>query len=253
MAPPPPPAVTAVVSVATLQPDISPGELVSIMGTNLSTPPITSQYDGSGLYPTLLGNTKVTFNGTPAPLLYVSTGQVDAVVPYGVAGANSLNVIVTHYGVASPAFSIPLVDTSPGICIASQSCSKEGGILNAASRSLNMVTPNNAEIPAPKGSAITIFATGAGLWKRSVPDGSVVLNAFPPSVPFSLAPAAPVSLTIGGLPATILYAGSAPFKVSGVLQVNAVVPDGVDSGPQPVVLTIGERNNSQQQLTVAVQ
>ena len=72
-------------------------------------------------------------------------------------------------------------------------------------------------------------------------------------MPFSLAPAAPVSLTIGGLPATILYAGSAPFKVSGVLQVNAVVPDGVDSGPQPVVLTIGERNNSQQQLTVAVQ
>jgi uncharacterized protein (TIGR03437 family) len=66
-------------------------------------------------------------------------------------------------------------------------------------------------------------------------------------------PAAPVSLTIGGLPARFLYIGPAPYRVFGMLQMNAVVPDGIESGPQPVVLTIGGNNNAQQQITVAVQ
>src|SRR5437868_6501559 len=42
------------------------------------------------------------------------------------------------------------------------------------------------------------------------------------------------SLTIGRQPAQILYAGAAPYMVSGVMQVNAVVPDGIGSGPQPI-------------------
>lgn len=44
-----------------------------------------------------------------------------------------------------------------------------------------------------------------------------------------------------------------PGLISGVLQVNAVVPGGAASGPQPVLLTIGENDNSHQQVTVAVQ
>jgi uncharacterized protein (TIGR03437 family) len=64
---------------------------------------------------------------------------------------------------------------------------------------------------------------------------------------------APVSVTIGGQPATIRYAGAAPYQVLGIFQVNAVVPEGIGSGPQPIVLTAGENSNSQQQVTVAVQ
>jgi uncharacterized protein (TIGR03437 family) len=69
----------------------------------------------------------------------------------------------------------------------------------------------------------------------------------------SVTPVAPVSLTIGGQPAKILYAGAAPFLVSGVLQVNAIVPEGIGSGPQPLVLRVGQSSNAQQQVTVAVQ
>ncbi len=93
-----------------------------------------------------------------------------------------------------------------------------------------------------------IFATGAGLWNQPVPSGSVVLG---PTLP-PLAPAAPVSLTIGGQAAKILYAGAALDRVSGTLQLNAVVPEGVASGPQPLVLTIGQNSNSQQRVTVAI-
>ena len=94
---------------ATLQPSISPGELVSIFGTHLSTPPITTQYDSAGLYPSSLGisrtgtpGTQVTFNGTPAALLYVSQTQINAQVPYEVAGQKNVTVVVTHNFAPSP-------------------------------------------------------------------------------------------------------------------------------------------------------
>ena len=58
------------------------------------------------------------------------------------------------------------------------------------------------------------------------------------SDPGRTALAAPVSLTIGGRPATIQYAGGAPYQVMGMFQVNAKVPDGIGSGPQPVVVTV---------------
>jgi trimeric autotransporter adhesin len=112
---PQPPTVTATVSAASLQPAISPGQIVSIFGTHLSTPPITAQFDSAGLYPASLGNTRVTFNGVAAPLLYVSTTQINAQVPYEVAGQKSVNVVITHNAAASPPFSMPILDTSPGI------------------------------------------------------------------------------------------------------------------------------------------
>ena len=66
-------------------------------------------------------------------------------------------------------------------------------------------------------------------------------------------PAATVAVSIGGLPAQITYAGAAPDLISGVLQVNAVIPAGLTPGPQPLLVTIGRSNNSQQHVTVAIQ
>ncbi|MFN0166667.1 MAG: hypothetical protein ACKV22_09570 [Bryobacteraceae bacterium] len=68
-----------------------------------------------------------------------------------------------------------------------------------------------------------------------------------------LAPTAtPVTVTIGGQPAQIQYSGPAPFQPIGVIQVNAFIPDTVASGPQPVVLTIGQ-SNAQQKVTSVIQ
>ena len=50
--PAPPPKIGAIVSAATFQPTISPGEVVSIFGANIGTPPISGQADSSGFYPT---------------------------------------------------------------------------------------------------------------------------------------------------------------------------------------------------------
>jgi len=254
--PPPPPRVTAIVNAATLQPEIAPGTLVSILGTNLSTPPITAQYDAAGLYPKSLGDTAVTFNGIAAPLLYVSTTQVNAVVPFGVAGQKTVEVLLTHYEPAPP-FSMPLVPTAPGIFTASQTGRGLGAIVNEDGISR---TPNSADNPAPKGSVVAIFATGAGEWvlppvsgglPQRLIDGSIYI--LPGGLAFTPRPAAPVSVTIGGLPARLQYSGAAPYQVYGKLQVNAIIPDNIAPGLQPLVLRIGDTDNARQEVTVAVQ
>jgi uncharacterized protein (TIGR03437 family) len=83
----------------------------------------------------------------------------------------------------------------------------------------------------------------------SSPDGSSTSAASADELP---RPAANVSVTIGGLPATVLYAGAAPDAPSGLLQVNAQIPDGVPHGQSvPVFLTIGQ-TTSLAVVTVAI-
>jgi uncharacterized protein (TIGR03437 family) len=216
--------------------------MVSIFGENLGTPPVSSQFDSGALFPTTLGNSTVEFNGVPGALLYVSTSQINAMLPFGLAGQKSVDIVVTHNRGKSPPFSVALSDTAPGIFTATQNGSGQGAIM------INGVSFNSADNPAPKGSVITMFGTGAGLWKESFPEGSAFIGG-----PAGAHLVAPVSLTIGGLAATLRYAGAAPYQVLGMFQVNAVVPDGIGSGPQPVVLTVGQNNNAQQQVTVTVQ
>lgn len=246
VAPPPPPTVSSVVSAASLQPQISPGELISIFGANIGTPPISGQYNDAGLYPASLGNTSVTIGGKPAPLLFVSTTQINAVVPFEVAGQKTVDVVVTHDDVAAPTVSVPIADTAPAIFTATGTGKGQGAIQNATSPIA--ATPNNAANPAPPGSVVAIYATGGGLLSQTVEDGSILISVIQPAS----GPQAPLSLTIGGKPAQINYAGAAPFEVAGMLQINAVVPQGIGSGAQPVVIKIGNNDNSAQQVTVAV-
>jgi len=247
VAPPPPPAITSILNSASLQPSVSPGAMVSIFGSNLGTPPVDGHYDDSGLFPTALGNTTVTFNGTSAALLYVSTVQINAVVPYEVAGQKSVSVVVTHDSVASPAFSLPLSATSPAIFTVSQNGQGEGAILNDDPNVAP--TPNSAQNPAAKGIPISMYVTGGGLLSQKLQDGGIPLIIGEPPY-FNIA--APVSVKIGGQPAQVIYAGAIPYQVAGMLQVNAIVPSNIGSGAQPVILTIGDNDNAAQQVTVAV-
>jgi len=175
------------------------------------------------------------------------------VAPYGIAGQAAAQVVVTHYPQStveqvSALFSVPVTDTSLGIFTRTQTSGIPVEIQNCDAEGCS---PNSAENPAPPGSIITLFATGVAPWAGAYAgpgvDGSVAI------VPQLYAYWSTLSLTIGGQPAQILYAGTAPYQVWGVFQVNARVPQGVASGPQPVVLTVGQASNASQQATVAVQ
>ena len=101
----------------------------------------------------------------------------------------------------------------------------------------------SAENPLEPGGVVVLFATGFGVW-LDLPDGAISLIARPYT-------AQPVLLTIGGQPARLYYAGVAPFR-AGMIQINAFVPEGLASGPQPVVLKVGEADSAAQQYSLPV-
>jgi uncharacterized protein (TIGR03437 family) len=61
-----------------------------------------------------------------------------------------------------------------------------------------------------------------------------------------------ISLTIDGQSAQIQYSGQFPGLISGILQIQAIVPSSVGSGPMPLVLTIGSATTSSQSITIFV-
>ncbi len=239
----PPPSITSVVNAASLQPRLSPGALAVIFGSHLTGPTLSTTYDDTASYPTSVASTSVTFNGIAVPLLYVSPVQINAIVPYALAGQTSVQVVVQRFNQVSATFTLPLQDTSPAVFTASQNGSGQGAILQQGSD--GQFSYNSSDNPAARGAALEIFATGAGVWTPAA-QSDVYLSP----EPFTTQP---VTVTIGGQPAKILYAGLEGAQATwSVLQVNAVVPDGVGSGPQPILLKIGANDNSQQNVTVWV-
>jgi uncharacterized protein (TIGR03437 family) len=65
-------------------------------------------------------------------------------------------------------------------------------------------------------------------------------------------PLLPVAALVNNQPATIVFYGEAPGLVSGVMQVNLVIPPNTPSGPASLAISVGSVS-SQAGVTVAVQ
>ena len=91
----------------------SPGAFVSIYGLNLGpSPGLTAVYDRPGHMATSLGGITVTFDGTPASLLYAGSGQINAIVPFEVAGQSSTVMHVQTAGL-SQSVNLPVIPATP--------------------------------------------------------------------------------------------------------------------------------------------
>jgi uncharacterized protein (TIGR03437 family) len=218
---------------------LAPGEIVSIFGGGLgpnagaSAAPVTP-------LPAQLAGVRVLFNGIPGPLLYVQNSQINAVVPYGIAGTDTASVVVEYNGQKSPALTFLIDESSPGVFSLNSAGVGQAAVLNQDG-SVN--SPGNA---AAKGSVVSIFATGGGLTSPRATDGSLNASAagkleLPVTVRFS----EPID-------AEILYAGPAPGLVSGAIQINARIPPQTASGNRvPIYLKVG-RALSDGEVSIAV-
>ena len=214
------------------------------MGSHLTGPTLSTTFDDTASYPTSVAGTSVTFNGIAAPLLYVSPSQINAIVPFSLAGQTSVQVAVQRFERVSASVTVPLQDTAPAIFTSTQSGTGQAAILQQGSD--GSFTYNSSTNPAPSGAPLEIFATGQGVWTPP-PQSDVSIGA-------SRFTTQPLSLTVGGQPAKILYSGTiGTYSNWSILQVNATVPSGLGSGAQPVVLTIGGHDNSRQAVTMWVQ
>jgi uncharacterized protein (TIGR03437 family) len=198
---------------------LAPGELLTLYGSNLAS---ATQVASAVPFPTTLGNVQVTINGLPAPIYYVTPGQLSAIVPYGVTGSVA-KVQVFNANVPSNAVTARLSATAPGVLTQLQNGQGYGDALH-----LNG-TLVNAGNPAQIGETVSVYLTGLGAVSPTIADGA----AGPTS---SLANAvATITAYIGGVQATVGYAGLAP-QLAGLYQVNLTIPAGLTAGDNSLAI-----------------
>jgi uncharacterized protein (TIGR03437 family) len=216
---------------------VAPGEIVAIFGSGMGP--------GGGVAPavvdaTTLAGVQVLIGGVAAPLLYVQATQVNAVVPYEVAGKTSTQVQVVYGGQNSNTLTVPVVAAAPGIFTLNEAGSGAAVVLNQNG------TLNSSGNPAAPGSAITVYATGEGQTNPAGIDGQ--LDPSPPPQPVQS-----VTATIGGASAAVESASGIVGGVAGILQVKLQVPAALaQSNAAPLVVSIGGIA-SQGGVTVSVQ
>ena len=198
-----------------VSPFLAPYDLLSLYGLNLgpSTPAYAQVVDG--VVTDSIGGVQVLFDGVPAPLLYAGPNQINAVVPMAVAGRDftQMQVITPGGTIEGPA--MPVRASNPQIFHSA------GGYAAALNQDGSI---NTAANPAAPGSVVTIWATGAGLTYLFPLDGTILQAGGNPGEP--LLPVAILSGPTGSLSSLeVLYAGSAPGDVAGVMQVNFRLPE----------------------------
>ena len=225
-----PATASAVVNAASYTPQISPGSLATLFGTHLAG---SLTVAGAPL-PNSLAGVSITVNGRPAPILAVTSKQVNFQVPWETLAGNA-QVVVSVNGSAANTLSVPVLAAAPGIF----SNGSGRAVVQNSDYSLN--TDSN---PAPAGGTIIAYLTGSGPVNVAMSDG-VAASSSPLAKAMSQ-----TSATIGPLPAQVSFVGLAPGFV-GLTQMNIVVPPGLASGDYPLSVTIGGQTSNSGLVSVA--
>jgi uncharacterized protein (TIGR03437 family) len=215
---------------------IAPGEFLALFGSGLG--PATLQVETTSTFPASLGGVSVSINNTPAPLYFVSAGQLAALIPFNLQGTTA-SIVVTYNGARSNTVTVPVAKTSPGIFSLNQSGAGPGAILHA---NFQIVNTGN---PAKPGETILIYLTGMGAVSPARGDGVPGASA----EPFNRTAETPV-VYFGDKTGTVTYSGLAP-GLPGLYQINVTIPANVaiDSG---VPLAISTAEHYHDQVTVAI-
>lgn len=216
-------AVGGVSNAASGSVAFAPGMIVSVYGAALGN---FAQATGTIPLPHYLAGFEAMIDGVPAPLYYVSPGQVNLQIPYE---TNTGRVTLT---VSNPfqsySVKMQIAPAAPGIFV-----DAHGGVAGSST--------------GARGQTVTLYMTGDGQVSPALPTGTT------PSSTTPLArlpkPQLPVTVTVGGVPAAVQFIGI-PSGLVGVTQVNFTIPATVGTGVQPVVVTVGTVSSPAANLTV---
>ena len=222
-----PPVITAVVNGASFQSPISGGSWITIEGGNLST--ITrlwnvSDFVGDNL-PTQLDGVSVTLDGLAAYPYYISPTQLNVLAPDGLT-AGPVQVQVMNPQGTSNVFTVNASAENPAFFLF--------GTKYVAGEHANGVPIGSAALggnfrPAQPAETIELFGTGFGPMSPFSSSGQIL------AAPAPLANANAVTITIGGQPAVVTYAG---VVSNGLDQLNVTVPASLPNGDAPIVATV---------------
>jgi len=231
------PVVQAAVSAASnVVGPVSPGELVTLYGANIGpvTPAGLADTDVDGIADSTVGGVAVKVDGKAAPLLYVSQHQISIQVPYEVTAGIGRAIVVTN-GAVTAVGAVDIAAAAPGLFTLDGS-----GIGQAAALNYNTTTSaytvNQSSNSAKPGDTVVLYLTGEGDYATSLTPRTGLL------IPSSLSPLPQPSplptVTIGGVAATVQYAGPLVGSIMGLMQLNVTIPASVTTGTAvPVVVT----------------
>jgi uncharacterized protein (TIGR03437 family) len=216
---------------------------VSIFGTDLAA---STAQAGSVPLSTSLNDVSVTFNNVPAPLQLVSTGQINAQIPWDAASGQA-TAVVTRAGARSNAVQFPVVASAPGIFsvqfgVGQAIAINSDGTLAAPPGSIPGLTTHPARV-ADQGGVI-LYVTGLGAVDSPIANGANSLDKLRNTV-------AKPAVTIGGMPVQVVFSGLTP-QFPGVNQVNIFIPPGTPTGDKLPIQIQSGGITSTDQVTIAV-
>jgi uncharacterized protein (TIGR03437 family) len=234
-----------VVSLSSLQNgSVAPGDYVAILGANLGpTPGVRA--DATQPLPTTLGQTSVTFDQVAVPMFYASNNFVAVQAPFSLPDGTTTQIKVVTPSGSSTAVPLTVVAAKPGVLTNESAGRGQARAINQDGSPNGDGSQIATQKPAPPGSRIAVYATGLGALYPAIPAGTP-----PPADPLSTT-VSPVTASIGGQNATVLWAGGAPTQ-TGVYQVDILVPATARSGAARLVLT-SAGNSSQSDVTIQIQ
>ena len=230
-----PPQIGRVVNAADLTQPVAPGGLITIFGQQLS--PVNAASQEIPL-PTALGNSCLTVNGQPIPILFVSPTQVNAQLPYQATG--NVTLILRTPGGVSDNYNLVVLPTAPSVF--------HSGVAGPQTNVPTLVRADNNLLvtdanPIHTGDSLVIYLTGLGQTNPAQQAGQPG-----PTSPLA-GVVVPPAVTINGVSLPVLYAGLTPGEV-GVYQINVTVPKNTPEGLDDVLtITQGASSTS---LTVRV-
>jgi uncharacterized protein (TIGR03437 family) len=217
---------------------VSPGEILVVYGSDFGPDSLAGYQIANGLFSTATGETRIYFDGVPAPMLYSIAGQMSCIVPYSVAGKPTTQIQAEYRNFKGNILTVPVTAAVPGLFTLDKTGKNQVAALNED------YSVNGSSKPADKGHIVMLFATGEGQTAPGGVDGKPAADTYPK-------PLAAVTAQVNGKDAEVQYYGAAPGLVAGVMQVNVRVPIDAPSGNVPVVIKTGA-DSSQSGATIAV-
>jgi uncharacterized protein (TIGR03437 family) len=208
-------------SFAPVTNSVAPGEYVALFGSGLAAATLVTS---SLPAPTMLGGVQVTVNSTPAPLYFVSAGQINFIMPFALPTNSFATIQVSNNGTKSNPITVYTASSAPGVLTQTGN-----GIGPAKVTHLDgsLVTSGS---PAKAGETLVLYCIGLGAVSPAVNDGAA-------------APSSPLSTVIDNnvivelldqnfntYSTTLLFKGLTPGNVN-LYQLNFTMPSGTNAAP----------------------